>query len=749
MNATLPVVVLILTPFVLVLTALNLLTTSDMLGYGSMAYSFLDHPHELVEGRTVRTVSIELGAVLVAIFYLLDMLRWPKVLLCVTVPFCAFTCALFFIGIVFQTPSEPTIPLALWPLLTVLLVRVLHRTIFHGTPGNVYSLGITTTFLGVATLVGGMWVWWVWFKLEKLDFSLKMQEATPFVLWCSPAVCSLVYMIIGSWGWIRARYYQLVVIPGENDDPDDDHDGFVIAEMKFAVVLLVLTVLVAWIAASIAVTSIALSKMILQLSAVMFVAIAVYIVDFIGVERIIEVTKDSDVVETAMWFLFGEWSKGAITLLCWPLLPVYFAVEFVHQRARSTMRMLGLVPESKSGDGCLCVTKEASRLWEHMMQWELSSVLVKSIYVGIAIFAVQVGVSQGLVVFLAWLNEYLEAWTLTGALGLLFVVEIGLFLFPPVSGIPLYMVAGIVVIPKWTQTLHQGFYAGISAATVFCFVLKMVAIGLEQKAIGQPCSRSVGVKKYIGVHTPAMKALRCLLEEPGFGAGKVAVLVGGPDWPTSVITGILRLPLCSMLVGSIPVIVLIFPCVFGAGFLLRAGQEPANAAQYASIANVGITLSAVLQGGVTMLATYYLQAVMNEHVSDAGSGGDWMKDPQEDEILEAIKVDNFQAEQVARRTCWAVQPFWVRATLLKGSFFASASVCVMINPVADPFTKFEITDSVSDLPGGSAISLVQPTGWLMLALVGVSCICLMVFQAWVSCRMRDARSEEEPLLSSS
>eukprot|EP00976_Prorocentrum_cordatum_P069852 1179713-Prorocentrum_minimum.AAC.1 len=44
---------------------------------------------------------------------------------------------------------------------------------------------------------------------------------------------------------------------------------------------------------------------------------------------------------------------------------------------------------------------------------------------------------------------------------------------------------------------------------------------------------------------------------------KVMILVGGPDWPTSVLTGILELNVFAMLLGSLPVMLLVVPCTVG------------------------------------------------------------------------------------------------------------------------------------------------------------------------------------------
>ena len=60
----------------------------------------------------------------------------------------------------------------------------------------------------------------------------------------------------------------------------------------------------------------------------------------------------------------------------------------------------------------------------------------------------------------------------------------------------------------------------------------------------------VAVKKFIQVHTPPMCAARYILSKRGlFHIDKVAVLCGGPDWPTFVVAGIMGQSIPEMLVG--------------------------------------------------------------------------------------------------------------------------------------------------------------------------------------------------------
>ena len=66
----------------------------------------------------------------------------------------------------------------------------------------------------------------------------------------------------------------------------------------------------------------------------------------------------------------------------------------------------------------------------------------------------------------------------------------------------------------------------------------------------------VGVRRAVGVNSITIRAIkRVLTETHGMSVGKTMILVGGPDWPTSVLTGIIGCDLVPMIAGTVPVIV--------------------------------------------------------------------------------------------------------------------------------------------------------------------------------------------------
>ena len=59
----------------------------------------------------------------------------------------------------------------------------------------------------------------------------------------------------------------------------------------------------------------------------------------------------------------------------------------------------------------------------------------------------------------------------------------------------------------------------------------------------------MSVRAAVKPNSKVMKAFVVLLRQPGINFAKVSIMCGGPDWPTSVICGFLKLPMGNLLLG--------------------------------------------------------------------------------------------------------------------------------------------------------------------------------------------------------
>merc|ERR1719343_305835 len=143
------------------------------------------------------------------------------------------------------------------------------------------------------------------------------------------------------------------------------------------------------------------------------------------------------------------------------------------------------------------------------------------------------------------------------------------------------------------------------------------------------------------------------------------------------------LPIVPMLIGSLPVVIIITPCCISAGFMLKASEGDELKFQHKAIAEMTFVLSGVCAGGATMLATYFIQAKVSEKQQELDAGTDWMRDPQEAEVIEALAKDEEDAKTYARLTHWKKQPWWIQSTLVVGCLFATLMVFLLMNPMSE------------------------------------------------------------------
>ena len=78
-----------------------------------------------------------------------------------------------------------------------------------------------------------------------------------------------------------------------------------------------------------------------------------------------------------------------------------------------------------------------------------------------------------------------------------------------------------------------GWVGSIAYSVVVGLFLKLFSSALQQKMIGENLSHYVKVRQFVGINSVLMKAMRLVLGEDSLSVAKVAILIGGPDWPVS------------------------------------------------------------------------------------------------------------------------------------------------------------------------------------------------------------------------
>merc|ERR1719401_2780092 len=126
------------------------------------------------------------------------------------------------------------------------------------------------------------------------------------------------------------------------------------------------------------------------------------------------------------------------------------------------------------------------------------------------------------------MNDQLLQQDYSSTIAIVFVVGLIMFLLPPVPGVPVYIFCGIVLAKQRPEVT---FATGCTIAVLLGLILKLCAC-CGQYLIGYFAGRSVKIQKLIGVDTKPTRAIEAILTRPEtYSLGKVAILVGGPDWP--------------------------------------------------------------------------------------------------------------------------------------------------------------------------------------------------------------------------
>jgi len=360
-----------------------------------------------------------------------------------------------------------------------------------------------------------------------------------------------------------------------------------------------------------------------------------------------------------------------------------------------------------------------------------SSILTKMMVLGYAAVVMQVLLGKVVNIFLSYILEALEG--VPGGLPVqtLIFILIGLcmFLVPAIPGGPVYIAGGVLLVnSSWRAFSGEtnnyknneiAFWIASLYSSIICLVIKFCAIAFEQKIIGEKLGAQVWVRSFVGVNSILTRSIKEILKQPGFHINKVAVLVGGPDWPTSVITGILHLNLGQMLLGSFPVFFFyIIPSVIAGGFMLRPSPP------YSTLTPLCLAFATGLNLLGPTLAVYFLDKCANEKWDELN------KIPLDQEVL---KLERENYKKVALHYGWRSWEglTWIQKFLMfLGSGCMIIAIYLFFGFSGRCFYPFKVTDKISEkfgtngtiIKNGSVLNVVKPLGWVALGLTLASFI---------------------------
>ena len=259
-------------------------------------------------------------------------------------------------------------------------------------------------------------------------------------------------------------------------------------------------------------------------------------------------------------------------------------------------------------------------------------------------------------------------------------------------------------------------------------MIKLMACALQQVVIGGMMRQSVRIRAAVAVNAPVMRAISVMMSEPRLTPGKVAMLVGGPDWPTSVMMGLLGMRLGPMLAGTTPIICLIAPLTMCGAFMIRGDEPP-----YRELTHITMALSSLTQLGAFLLLMYYVERTTQTKRDELEAL------PYDEEVLKLNQAEQEYNALYAELTNWHSPrvPLGMRAALSLGALSGMLacygatlydSRCFEEFKLADPDFETQLRSNLR----GNVLNLIKPNGWAVVGL-GVLCYaCRYVFVAWAS-----------------
>lgn len=424
-----------------------------------------------------------------------------------------------------------------------------------------------------------------------------------------------------------------------------------------------------------------------------------------------------------------DYLRGAFVVTCLPFIAVYFLLSMINQYFRkSGINPIAQPSKENAGDSTSILTVKAEKQLNRMKSWDRVRVITIAIYWGIFYMGMQVVVAQLTVVFLSWLIDATADFGLLAVSGILCGVGVVMFLLPPVPGVPVYLTLGIVLAAQGYDSL--GWMGSIFYATSVGLVLKLFSSACQQKLIGEQLSHKVKVRQFVSVNSTLMKSMRIVLGEKGLSIPKVAILIGGPDWPTSVLCGIMRLELFQIILGTTPIVFLIFPtCLTGALMFMTSLQNGNGNPVYpwaGSITTLTASLTAMVQFGSMLVAAYYLEQTATRRSDEAKALGD------DEEVKEADEKDEYMKKCFHDVTRWDIVPTLWKGVLLT-SLGSIISSCYLVQFFSDLcFVQHTLTDSIEENLGGNVANMFLPVGWVAVGLFTGSIVLLQMFSRWGS-----------------
>lgn len=530
---------------------------------------------------------------------------------------------------------------------------------------------------------------------EKLDRSDRCAKAKTiwFLVWLTPFAAFGVNMLIAVFCLVNGVYM-------------DTQDVTKLEKtMKQFVLMVCILLLTMWVSSAIAGASMRLTGTLMAFCVAGLLTLFIWVYLEIGAKAITIGARGSRLMSSLIGLATSDWIR-AIGLICLNIfIPAALFVNVINQSSR---RMRG----TSRNDSLF--TDGMNYVLTNVQHWNWASILIKVNWLCLLYWLMSVGVAKLTQVFLSWLNTELLRIDFVAVVIVFFIIGFIMFMLPPVPGLPVYMSSGIVLASR-ARTMEIGFFGGTLVAVALSFILKITASS-GQYMIGYCMGKSVKVQQAVGVDKVFTRAIQQILEKGGMPLSKVSVLVGGPDWPTSVLCGILKLNLLSVIWGTCPVIFVSTPVVLSGSFMAgpNAGTPGKNdeTGIWDTLTPVMIGVAFVSQLASAVVAVYYIQEVIYKH------GDELAKHRREhDDVARLTKAEAQYVQAYNEVLDWkSLKPRSKFPLLLFtfGLMFSNFFFVFFDETCFRPFKVTGLIDSPYDEGGLNYnwLNIIRPLGWV-------------------------------------
>lgn len=500
------------------------------------------------------------------------------------------------------------------------------------------------------------------------------------------------------------------------------------------IIATVLGIVGVWVMASLFASEVAaVSSDVLYLSLIALATIVLIVFSVFGMKGVVDKLSESPLGVKVVQFSESNWVDAFIIFLLMPVVIPYLCISFITQFIRKKTKLGKPMNDGKERpDKNFIFTLESQWLVKRMLAWELGNLLSKVLTLGILWFVFVILIGRVVNVFLSFLSELLAPLSLGITTLIFFGTGLGLFMLPPVPGLPVYLTGGILL-SQSAQLNGLSFGQAGGYSILICALIKMCSIVLQQKVLGQMLGRkSVAIRSAVQLNSLELRAMKKIMSVPGLTAPKVAVLVGGPDWPTSVLTGLMGLPLSQMLLGSVPVLITIVPVCFAGALLLEDETSP-----LAPLSAVLLSVSLVVQLTPFFIAIHYIAKAAIEFADELES------EPLDQEVLA------YEEKNLRKKEWFVILSKWKNLSMFgKGCHVFFTFLMVVANMsftfLGDiNFRAFDITDTIDEKLDGNLLNLVKTPGYLFLGMFLVSFLYTFVFGKVQNMRVKEKLKKQE------